>query len=46
MSPPSVGVMRGVIALRRALGIRRPFVTRMGLGNEWVIVGDRQEASA
>ena len=39
--PAYVAFIRGVIAIRRALGIRQPFVTRTGLGNEWVIVGDR-----
>jgi SAM-dependent methyltransferase len=39
--PGYVAVMRGVMTLRRALGIRRPFVTRTGLGSVWVVTGDR-----
>jgi SAM-dependent methyltransferase len=44
--PAYVACMRGVMAVRRALGIRHPFATRTGLGSEWVIVGDRPEGSA
>ncbi|MFQ5973216.1 MAG: hypothetical protein ACE5Q3_12875, partial [Alphaproteobacteria bacterium] len=44
--PAYVAFMRGVIALRQVLGIRRPFVTRTSLGVVWVIVGDRPEGVA
>lgn len=44
--PAYVAVMRGVMKVRRALGIRQPLVTRTGLGNAWMIVGDRPEGSA
>jgi SAM-dependent methyltransferase len=44
--PAYVAAMRGVMAARRAVGIRRPFATRTGFGGEWVIVGRRPERSA
>ena len=36
-----VPIMRGEMGVRWAPWIPPPFVTRTGLGNEWVIVGDR-----
>ena len=44
--PAYVAVMRGVMAARRAVGIRRAFATRTGLGGAWVVVGRRPERSA
>lgn len=41
LEPAYVAFMRRVIALRLAMGISQPFVTRTGLGTEWVIVGNR-----
>lgn len=35
--------MRDVRGVRGALEIRQPYVARTGLGNEWVLAGDRLE---